>query len=252
MRRGGGRRAPAVLLWLSVGVGVVAFGWTLVNAPPPPRPTRGPFIDRAGFTTDLQQAFIQRAPREALEIAQEWLGKEPNAWFALYCGAHAAKQLDRPNLARGYYAELEVATRPTNADRGRSNQRQHFRGWALQGLGDETGGQRAFIANARAQRDRLERSWGSDASAAEAFSAGPQRRQIALAHYLIGNSLAMAGQTDAALDALERSAIHEVGKHYDLICEWMQVDPDLESLFDHPRFHAIVERVRTNVDANQL
>lgn len=61
----------------------------------------------------------------------------------------------------------------------------------------------------------------------------------ATAHYNLGCSLALCGETGAALDALERAV--ELG--YD-DAQHLEHDVDLRSLLGEPRFDALLARLR--------
>ena len=46
----------------------------------------------------------------------------------------------------------------------------------------------------------------------------------------------LLGEADKAVDCLEKSVTHGWGQR-----EWMEHDPDLAALRDHPRFRALVQ-----------
>ncbi|NIM01672.1 MAG: hypothetical protein GTN89_12755, partial [Acidobacteria bacterium] len=52
--------------------------------------------------------------------------------------------------------------------------------------------------------------------------------------YNVGCVYASFGEADKSLDCLERATSYR---------EWMENDPDLDSLRDHPRFQAIFEKL---------
>ncbi len=88
-----------------------------------------------------------------------------------------------------------------------------------------------FGANALSQLNQRERSlqWLERALAIE-----PDEP---LVYYNVGCVFALLGETDRALDCLEKVATAAWEQH-----KWMEHDPDLASLRDHPRFRALLQR----------
>ncbi|MDT8341661.1 MAG: hypothetical protein RQ751_09140 [Longimicrobiales bacterium] len=54
--------------------------------------------------------------------------------------------------------------------------------------------------------------------------------------------LALAGRADEALDRLEEAVGQGFGNR-----DWLERDPDLEAVRDHPRFRALMEGMGTGV-----
>ncbi len=101
----------------------------------------------------------------------------------------------------------------------------------------DNGGALGFGANALVEMGELERArtWTE-----EALLLDPDNTQLT---YNLGCSMAKAGETAFALDLLER-AIERVGEEGYL---WAQVDTDLDSVRDEPRFTAMMARKSASV-----
>ncbi len=63
------------------------------------------------------------------------------------------------------------------------------------------------------------------------------------AYYLLASIAAIEGKTDAALDMLEEAIASGWTRHW-----YAPRDPNLESLWDEPRFQALIASVRTKMD----
>ncbi len=87
-----------------------------------------------------------------------------------------------------------------------------------------------FGANALSQLNEKERAvhW-----AERALELEPEEHQVL---YNVACVYALLNEPERAIDCLERSVTHGWGQH-----EWMQHDPDLASLRDHPRFRKLME-----------
>lgn len=59
--------------------------------------------------------------------------------------------------------------------------------------------------------------------------------------YNIGCAYALAGEPERALDALERALVHGFGN-----LRWLENDSDFDSIREHPRFGALLDRVRAS------
>jgi adenylate cyclase len=84
------------------------------------------------------------------------------------------------------------------------------------------------------------RQLGEDAEAREfarqALSAGSDDPAV---YYNLGCFYAIGGEADKAFDCLEKSI--ELGFAHR---EWLEHDSDLKSLQQHPRYRALLERIR--------
>jgi serine/threonine protein kinase/Flp pilus assembly protein TadD len=152
-----------------------------------------------------------------LERAVEWFGRasrvNPDDYQALMLMASALHGLNRADDARVAY------------QRGLAAAQKHL----LLHPGDA----RAlyFGANALSQVGDRERSLEWAQRALELEGEEPQ------VLYNIACVFALLGEADRAIDCLERSITHGWGQR-----QWMEHDPDLVTLREHPRFRALIQR----------
>jgi adenylate cyclase len=152
-----------------------------------------------------------------LERAVEWFGRasrvNPDDYQAPMLMASALHGLNRADDARVAY------------QRGLAAAQKHL----LLHPGDA----RAlyFGANALSQVGDRERSLEWAQRALELEGEEPQ------VLYNIACVFALLGEADRAIDCLERSITHGWGQR-----QWMEHDPDLVTLREHPRFRALIQR----------
>jgi serine/threonine protein kinase/Flp pilus assembly protein TadD len=222
---------------------------------------------------NLEQA--ESASRKALELAPDLAEAHAARGFALTLGGshqeanrefETAIRLD-PKLYEGYlyyangrFAEGKLAEAASlfeqaSAVRTEDYQAPGLAGLCYAGLGWEVEGRAAFEKAVRAAERHIELNpddprayylgaiawcrlgqvekgldWGDRALALDPDDAGVL--------YNVACLNAVAGRAEVALDQLERAVENGFGHR-----EWIENDPDLESLRSHPRYQALLSRL---------
>ena len=222
---------------------------------------------------NLEQA--ESASRKALELAPDLAEAHAARGFALTLGGNheeanrefeAAIRLD-PKLYEGYlyyangrFAEGKLAEaaklfEQASAVRTEDYQAPALAGLCYAGLGREAEGRAAFERSVRAAERHIELNpddprayylgaiawirlgqlekglgWGDRALALDPDDAGVL--------YNVACLNGVAGRAESALDHLERAVQNGFGHR-----EWIEHDPDLESLRSHPRYQALLSRL---------
>ncbi len=222
---------------------------------------------------NLEQA--ESASRKALELAPDLAEAHAARGFALTLGGsheeanrefETAIRLD-PKLYEGYlyyangrFAEGKLAEaaklfEQASAVRTEDYQAPALAGLCYAGLGRETEGRAAFEKGVRAAERHIELNpddprafylgaicwcrlgqvekglgWGDRALSLDPDDAGVL--------YNVACLNAVAGRTEQALDHLEHGVQNGFGHR-----EWIEHDPDLESLRSHPRYQALLNRL---------
>jgi len=222
---------------------------------------------------NLEQA--ESASRKALELAPDLAEAHAARGFALTLGGNheeanrefeAAIRLD-PKLYEGYlyyangrFAEGKLAEaaklfEQASAVRTEDYQAPALAGLCYAGLGRESEGRAAFERSVRAAERHIELNpddprayylgaiawcrlgqvekglaWGDRALALDPDDAGVL--------YNVACLNGVAGRAETALNHLERAVQNGFGHR-----EWIEHDPDLESLRSHPRYQALLSRL---------
>lgn len=204
-------RALNLVIMLSILAGGFAFVGTLLSAP-------GRF-SRSGYSGEVRAAAIAGEWEQVGRLSRRAIRRVPAFQEALLFWGWSEMKQNHPTGARVVWTRLRDAA---NREIGNGNgdpEQWYMLGWALHGLGDQAGADRAW--------DQLIARMGGEGNYNQAC------------YY------AVAGETELALQAWERLGAASEG--VDL--RWSDVDPDLDSIRGDPRFTAAREIIRQRLRA---
>jgi len=217
--------APGTATVLFSGiVGLATFVGVLLYGPEPTPPAREPLTGldaRTYVRADAIENIRRGRDERVIQNLTTHLSEDPGfgwAWRVL----HQVAQRDER------YSVERIHARQRLLDLSRDDWRD--RQWNWDGRTEVL---RLMLAGKPGEAGDAAADMVNELDTLQSFMNGATR------WYLSGAVLAVAGRTDEALDALER-AVDEGYRE----SRWLRRSPDLDSLRGHPRFEALVERVR--------
>lgn len=217
--------APGTATVLFSGiVGLATFVGVLLYGPEPPAPVYEPLtgVDARGYVrADAIEDIRRGRDEQVIQRLTTHLSEDPGfgwGWRVLH---QVAQRDERYSVERIHARQrlLDLPSRDWRDNQWNWDGRTEVLRLVLAGETDEAGDAAGGMV--------------SELDTLRGFMNGATR------WYLSGAVLAVAGRSDEALNALER-AVDEGYRE----SRWLRRSPDLDSLRSHPRFEALVERVR--------
>ncbi|MDX9912281.1 MAG: hypothetical protein RBS39_10660 [Phycisphaerales bacterium] len=238
-------KAEATVYALGIAAGAITFSSILLTYRPTPaeivafqqeqRGARPGFGRRMTprYGDAVRGLFTQDDIRGAYQLSLARLEDSPDDDEAALFAALAADRLRLPE--RGEAWERLRAMVRDNPEEFGDARRDYLLGWAARGLGEISEAERRFSALV-ASSARLVAPRVANTSEGDPVLAGSGDL------YNLACYLALAGEADAALDMFDAAV--QAGW---TDAAWPAADPDLETIREHPRFKAALDRTWANI-----